>query len=86
MNNWRQIFSWSEVDSDSYVGWLVKVLLPNEDYYYKVITHETEEYISGTTSYCEENAIEQYDGGNTEKEGHTVLSPSVTIYRIRKIF
>ena len=24
MNNWRQILSWSEVDSDSYVGWLVK--------------------------------------------------------------
>ena len=88
--------SWSEVDSDSYVGWLVgvgvKVIDTDEtkkDYCYMVITKESEDQIFGSWSYTEEGAIIDYRN-RIESPFSYPITPSwrksAEIRRIKKIF
>ena len=53
--------SWSEVDSDSLVGWLVKVMIGNSGRYaYMVVTEENRHEILGSWGHSEVSAIEDY--------------------------
>lgn len=82
--------SWSEVDSDSYVGWLVKC---ESDFlhtsWYKVIQGEDEYSIWGSSGLGPTTAVESYDPGKnycTGTMGDNLNKNLLKIYRIKKIF
>ena len=89
MNNWRQILSWQDLDDpEDLTGWLVlcedKQTAPEPIIFkwYKVVTIDGKEKITGSTGDTEIDALRNYEKG----EISSYLKEYLTITPIRKIF
>ena len=92
MNTWRQILSWSEVNSKSYIGWLVAIkvgYIPKD--YYMVVMEEVkgeDATIFGSWGKTEEIAMLNYNELSRARNPVTLAMwyRKYITGRVRKIF